>query len=52
MSSLGEFLSDELAEQFAKEVVSIPMFYGMTEEQVDKVINTINGYGLKKSLKR
>ena len=41
-----------LAEQFAKEVVSIPMFYGMTEEQVDKVINTINGYGLKKSLKR
>ena len=28
----------------ADEVVSLPMFYGMTDEQIDYVIDSINEY--------
>lgn len=33
-----------LAEKFAAEVVSLPMFYGITDEQIDYVIDCINKY--------
>lgn len=31
-----------IAEQYAKEVVSLPIYYGMTEEEIAHVINVIN----------
>ena len=34
-----------IAEQFAQEVLSIPMYTGMTQEEQDYVIKTINEYG-------
>lgn len=33
-----------LAEKYASEVVSLPMFYGMTDEEVSYVIDSINKY--------
>lgn len=33
-----------VAEKLAAEVVSLPMYYGLTDEEVEKVINTINKY--------
>ena len=33
-----------LAEKYAKEVVSLPMYYGLTDEEVTYVIETINKY--------
>lgn len=33
-----------IAEKIAREVVSLPMYYGMKEEQISYVINTINKY--------
>ena len=33
-----------IAEEISKTVLSIPMYYGMTEEQIDYVINSINEY--------
>ncbi len=33
-----------LAEKYAKEVVSLPMYYGLTEEEVSYVIDAINNY--------
>ena len=33
-----------IAEEMADEVVSLPMFYGMTDEQIDYVIDSINEY--------
>ena len=37
-------LSYPLAEKYAKEEVSLPMFYGMTDEEVQYVIDVINKY--------
>ena len=37
-------LSFPIAEQIAAQEVSLPMFYGMTEEEIDYVIQTINNY--------
>lgn len=33
-----------IAEKIAEEVVSLPMYYGLTDEEVDYVIKTINNY--------
>lgn len=33
-----------IAEAIAKEVLSLPLFYGMTKEQVEYVVETINAY--------
>lgn len=33
-----------IAEQIAEEVVSLPMYYGMTQQEVQYVIDTINDY--------
>lgn len=33
-----------LAEKYADEVVSLPMFYGLSEEEIDYIIDTINKY--------
>ena len=33
-----------IAEEISKTVLSIPMYYGITNEQVDYVINTINNF--------
>ena len=42
----------EIAEKYAKEVVSLPMFYGITSEDVDRVIKAVNEYEPKRVLKR
>lgn len=39
-----------IAEEMADEVISLPMFYGMTDEQIDYVIESINGYKRNKRL--
>ena len=44
--------SIESAEKYAKEVVSLPMFYGITSEDVDRVIKAVNEYEPKRVLKR
>lgn len=41
-----------LAELYAKEVVSLPMYYGISDEQVDYVINAVNNYLPKRTLKK
>lgn len=41
-----------IAEKYAKEVVSLPMFYGITSEDVDRVIKAVNEYEPKRVLKR
>lgn len=33
-----------IAEEISKTVLSIPMYYGMTDEEIDYVINTINNF--------
>ena len=33
-----------VAEEISRTILSIPMFYGMTEEQINYVIDTINGF--------
>lgn len=33
-----------ISEEIASQVVSLPLFYGMTDEQIDYVINAINNY--------
>ncbi len=33
-----------IAEEIANEVVSLPMYYGMTEEDINRVIDVINKY--------
>lgn len=38
------------AEEIANSVLSLPMFYGMTEEQIDYVINIVNNYKKVKKL--
>lgn len=34
-----------ICEKISSQVVSIPMYYGLTNEEVDYVIETINNYG-------
>ena len=41
-----------IAEKYAKEVVRLPMFYGITSEDVDRVIKAVNEYEPKRVLKR
>ena len=44
--NLGYHAGDlPVTEQYADEVLSLPMYNGMTEEEQDYVIETINGYG-------
>lgn len=33
-----------IAEQYSAEVVSLPMFYGMTDDEIDYVISVVNSY--------
>ena len=33
-----------IAETISKTELSIPMYYGMTEEDIDYIIDTINGW--------
>jgi dTDP-4-amino-4,6-dideoxygalactose transaminase len=33
-----------LAEEISRTILSIPMYYGMSEEQIDHVINVINQF--------
>ena len=33
-----------IAEEISDTVLSLPMFYGMTEDQINHVINTINNF--------
>lgn len=37
-------LSLPLAEEYANEVVSLPMFYGLTDEEINHVVEAINNY--------
>lgn len=41
-----------LALEYASEVVSLPMYYGINDEQVDYVINAVNNYAPKRVLKK
>ena len=33
-----------IAEEISRTVLSLPMYYGMTDEQIDYVIETINAF--------
>ena len=35
-----------IAEEISKTVLSIPMYYGMTDEEVDYVIDIVNSFGM------
>lgn len=44
-ASQAHYVGDyPIAERLAKEVLSLPMFYGMTEEQIQYVIDSINEF--------
>lgn len=48
-SYLGYKVGDfPIAERFANEVLSLPIYNGMTEEEQDYVIAAVNGFGDKK----
>jgi len=36
-----------IAEEYAREVLSLPLYIGMTEEEQDYVIDAINGFGVR-----